>query len=625
LASSPGGYMSATSAPFRQTYFPPAAMRVERRSDGSMIVTPVAELEPFVANIPAELAAWAQRTPERTYLAQRPAPFAPWIEHSYAQTKHDADAVAQWLLHRGIDRKRSLLILSGNSIAHAVMKYGAMTARVPVCPVSVNYALMGGDFGRLKHVIEVVRPAIVFAEQAALYRTALESVDLQDAVIVTDDPTALHRPAVALSEVLATPVTNAVLKSINAIEPDEPTVYMMTSGSTSLPKAVIQTQRMIASNLAQGRQVLSRTAGWREVMLDWLPWNHVSGAFTKMGVLTSGGTLYIDGGRPMPGKFEESIANLKELAPPFYVNVPVGYAMLADALERDAHLRERFFGGVRLALYGGAGLPQALYDRFQELAVRTVGERIFFTTGYGATETSSGCMAIYFPTEQVGIGLPMPGLELKLVPTQSRYEIRLRGPMITPGYLGSSGREIFDEEGYYRTGDTATFHDEANIGSGLRFAGRLAEDFKLATGTWVSAGTLRAELLEACAPLISDALICGENLSYVAALAWLNETAARALAANGPQSAASDLANSSAIKEFLARRLTEFNQGRGSSAQVRRLKLLIEPPRVDAHEVSDKGTINQRVALQRRAADVEQVYAEPPSIDVIVPAAAARE
>jgi feruloyl-CoA synthase len=611
--------MNATSAPFRQTYFPPATMRVERRLDGSMIVTPLAELQAFVANIPAELASWAQRTPERTYLAQRPVAFAPWVEHSYAQTKRDADAVAQWLLNQGIDRQRAVLILSGNSIAHAAVKYGAMTARIPVCPVSVNYALMGRDFGRLKHVVKVVQPAVVFAEQAALYRTALETVDFQDALVITDNPSALSRPAMAMSDVLATTVTDAVAKSIETIQPDEPSIYMMTSGSASLPKAVIQTQRMIAANLAQGRQVLGRTAGWQEVMLDWLPWNHVSGAFTKMGVLTSGGTLYIDGGRPMPGKFEESIANLKELTPSFYVNVPVGYAMLADALERDTQLRERFFGGVRLALYGGAGLPQALYDRFQELAVRTVGERIFFTTGYGATETSSGCMAIYFPTEQVGIGLPMPGLELKLVPTQSRYEIRLRGPMITPGYLGSTSREIFDEEGFYRSGDTATFHDETNIHRGLKFAGRLAEDFKLATGTWVSAGTLRAELLEACTPVLSDALICGENRSYVAVLAWLSDAGARSIAASEPQSTASDLAANSAVRMLLAQRLATLNAGRGSSARVLRLKLLAEPPRVDAHEVSGKGTINQRVALERRAHDVEHVYAEPPPADLVLP------
>jgi feruloyl-CoA synthase len=463
---------------------------------------------------------------------------------------------------------------------------------------------MPGDFGRLRHVVGLVQPAVVFAEQAGLFRRALETVDFGDAVIVTDDPDRLSRPAVAYADVVATRVTPDVSRSIDSIDPDEPTLYMLTSGSTSLPKAVIQTQRMITSNIAQGRQVMGQTAGWDDVMLDWLPWNHVSGAYTKMGTLVSGGTLYVDGGRPMPGQFEESLRNLKEIAPKFYVNVPFGYAMLVDALDRDAELRQRFFGNVRLALYGGAGLPQALYDRLQQLAIDTIGERIFFTTGYGATETSSGCMAIYFPTEAVGIGLPMPGLTLKLVPTGPRYEVRLRGPMITPGYLANpeANRGIFDDEGFYRTGDTAQFHDPDDIHKGLRFAGRLAEDFKLANGTWVSAGRLRAEFIEAFAPLISDVLVCGENLPHVAMLAWPKEPPSIALVAE------------------LATRLEAFNRGRGSSERVERVLLLADPPSVDQHEVSDKGTINQRVTLARRAADVARVYATPPEPEVILPA-----
>ena len=600
--------MSIASAPFKETWFPSAQMRVERRADGSIEVTPVAELEPFNPSIPAELAHWARQQPNKAYLAQRARRGGPWIEQTYAAMKREADAVAQWLLDRRIEAGRSVLILSGNSIAHATMKFGAMTARVPVCPTSVNYSLMGGDFGRLRHVIGLVRPAVVFAEQASLFRKVLDTVDFGDAIVVTDEPSVLQRLAATIRSVLATPVTDAVKRSIEALDPDAPSAYMLTSGSTSLPKAVIHTQRMITANLAQGRQVLGRTAGWREVMLDWLPWNHVSGAFTKMGVLTSGGTLYIDGGRPIPGQFDESIENLREIAPAFYVNVPLGYAILADELERDATLRQRFFGNLRLALYGGAGLPQALYDRIQGMSVETTGKRIFFTTGYGATETASGCMAIYFPTEQVGIGLPMPGLTLKLVPTGARYEVRLRGPMITPGYLSNpeANRDIFDEEGFYRTGDTAQFHDPRDIGKGLKFAGRLAEDFKLASGTWVSAGRLRAQLLEACAPLLSELLVCGEMRAYVALLAWPS--------ALGRQAGAS-------LAQELAERLASFNSGRGATERVERLRLLDQAPSVDAHEVSDKGTINQRVALARRAADVERLYAEPPDRSAILSAA----
>ena len=596
--------MNPANAPFRATYFPSAEMRVERRADGTLIVEPVAELEPFVPNLPAQLAEWVARDPDRPCIAQRAHRGGPWIRKSFGEFKRDADAVTQWLLDRRPAAGRSLLILSGNSIAHAAVKFGGMAAGVPVCPVSANYSLMPGDFGRLRHVVSLVRPAIVFAEQTENFRRALETVDFGDAVIVTTNPSALARPALALSEVLATPVTPAVQLAIARLDPDAHSVYMLTSGSTSMPKAVIQTQRMLTTNVAQARQVLARTAGWSETMLDWLPWSHVSGACNQFATLCSGGVFYIDGGRPLPGLFEESLENIREIPQSFHINVPFGYAMLADALEQDAELREKFFRNLRLALYGGAGLPQALYERFQRLAVDTVGERIFFTTGYGATETTSGCMSIYFPTEEVGIGLPMPGMTLKLVPNGPRFEVRVRGQIVTPGYLSNPevNRGIFDEDGFYRTGDTAQFHDPDDIRKGLKFAGRLAEDFKLGTGTWVAAGRLRADFLETFAPLIADIVVCGENLSSVAVLAWPKAPPTAALA------------------DELARRLHVFNQGRGKSERVERMLLLKEPPSADQHEVSDKGTINQRVALSRRAADVERLYAAAPDPAVIVPA-----
>jgi len=596
--------MSAGRPPFRATFFPSSEMRVERRADGTLVVDPVSELPPFVPNLPAQLAERAGLHPDRVCLAERAGPGGSWLRRSYAGVKRDADAVAQWLIERRVPAGRSLLILSGNSIAHVAVKFGAFAAGVPVCPVSANYALMPGDFGRLQHVVGLVRPAVVFAEHTERFRRALETVDFGDAVVVTADPGALARTATAYRSVLETPVTDAVSRAIASLDPDAHAAYMPTSRSTSVPKAVIQTQRMIAANVAQARHVLSQTAGWDEVMLDWLPWSHVSGACNQFATLCSGGSFYIDGGRPVPGLFEESLRNIREIPQSFHINVPVGYAMLVEALERDADLRQRFFAGLRLALYGGAGLPQALYDRFQALAVDTVGERIFFTTGYGATETTSGCMSIYFPTEAVGIGLPMPGMTLKLVPAGPRYEVRVRGQIVTPGYLSNpqANENLLDEEGYYRTGDTAQFHDPDDIQKGLKFAGRLAEDFKLATGTWVAAGRLRAELVEALAPLVADALICGENAPYVSVLAW-------------PRSPAD-----AGTRAALAERLASFNRGRGRSERVERLLLLEAPPRADRHEVSDKGTINQRVAIERRAADVARLYASAPGPEVILPA-----
>ena len=503
---------------------------------------------------------------------------------------------------------------------HAVFKYGAMSARVPVCPVSVNYSLMGGDYGRLKHVLQLVRPAVVFAEHTQQFKAVLDGVDFGDALIVTENPSALARPAIAMNEILEHHPGPQVDASIAALDPDAASVYMLTSGSTSLPKAVIQTQRMITANLAQGCQVLGETAGWGDVMLDWLPWNHVSGAFTKMGVLTSGGTLYIDGGRPLPGKFETTIRNLKQVPVSFFTNVPAGYAMLAEAMESDDTLRQAFFKKLRLALYGGAGLSQALYDRLQQLAVDTIGERVFFTTGYGATETTSGCMSIYFHTEEVGIGLPMPGLTIKLTPVDdSRHEIRFKGQMVMSGYLGESVAGIFDEEGFFKIGDCVEFLSPGDVSRGLKFAGRLAEEFKLDNGTWVSGSALRAAVVQACSPFVSDALICGLNRDYVAVLAWLNCSAAeRALGRPLPDSGR-DLATDAEIREQITRALRDHNRKHpGTSTRLRRFAFLLEPPSIDGHELSDKGTVNQAVALRRRAADVERLYSANPDAFVVV-------
>jgi len=612
------------TAPFREVAFPSARMAVEERTDGTLVVAPGTTLEPYVPNLLLELERQAAERPEQPYLMEREGGDGEWMAQTYQETRRDAHAVAQWLLDNGVGPDRSLLILSGNSIRHAVFKYGAMAVGVPVCPVSVNYALMGGvggDYGRLKHVLELVRPAVVFAEQTSLYKAALEAVDFGDAIVVTEEPELLERSAVAITEVLALRAGPEVKAAIEGLDPDAPAVYMLTSGSTSLPKAVVQTQRMLGANLAQAKQVLGETAGWKDVMLDWLPWNHVSGTSSKFGVMIAGGTLYIDGGRPLPGQFDLTIRNLKDVPVSFFTNVPAGYAMLADALERDDELRETFFSKLRLALYGGAGLPQALYDRLQALAVRTTGKRVFFTTGYGATETTSGCMAIYFDTEEVGIGLPMPGLTIKLVPQDERYEIRMKGPMITPGYLHmpEKNAEIFDEEGYFRIGDAAQFNEPGDIERGLRFAGRLAEEFKLANGTWVSAGNLRAAVVHACSPLLSDLLVCGLNRDYVAVLAWPNRAGVEQVLGAEPPASARGLAAEPAVRERIVQALDAHNRASpGSSTRIRRFAFLDEPPSIDGHELSDKGTVNQSVALRRRAADVERLYAASPGEDVIV-------
>lgn len=602
--------------PFRDVDFPPVDLVIDRRPDGTITMVPREPLNIGVPSVPEGLARQAGRRPDKIAVAERPTPGAPWRTVTFAELKAQADGLAQWLIDQKIPDGRPVLIVSGNSIAHAVTRYAAMAAGVPVCPVSANYALLGkeGGFDRLRYVVEMVNPAVILAESAA-YAPAVKAVAPEGVAVITREPNAFGESAFDFDQLVQTPVTDAVARSIEKIDPDATTAYMLTSGSTGRPKAVIHTQRMIIANLHQGWQTLGRAAGWDDVLLEWLPWSHVSGAFSSMAAGIFGGSFYIDGGKPLGPLFGETVRNLREIALPYFTNVPAGYAMLADALEDDAELRRTFFSKLRLMLYGGAGLPQALYDRIQDLAVAETGRRVFFTTGYGATETTSGSMSIYYMTEKVGIGLPMPGLTVKLVPDGDRYEIRMKGDMVTPGYLNQPelNAKILDEEGFYRIGDTVRFDDPNDPNKGLVFAGRLAEQFKLSTGTWVSGGALRAKVVQALSPVVADAIVCGENRDSVGILAWANPKGAE-----GVTGKAGFDPNDPALLAWVDERLAAHNrEASGSSERIRRFAFLTEPPNAEAHEVSDKGTINQSMAKQRRAADIERLYADTPGAGVV--------
>jgi feruloyl-CoA synthase len=596
------------SVPFRQTDFLPVDLAVERRGDGAIVLRSRIPLQEFEPCLPRVLAAQAARLGNKPYLVQRQGPQRTWTPHSYADTKRDTDAIAQWLLNRGIARDRPILLLSGNSIAHALVKFGGMAVGVPACPVSANYGLMDANFTRLRHVVQLTRPGVIFVENAKPFARALEQVDIGDAVVLTATPEDAPRGAESLASVLATPVTRAVAERIAALRGEEHAAYMLTSGSTGPPKAVVQTYANIAANIAQALQTIGAAAGWHGTTMDWLPWNHVSGAFGKMLTLVAGGTLYIDEGKPVPGPlWQESLRNLREVPGSYYVNVPLGYQLLVEALEADEDLRRTFFRDLRVLLYGGAGLPQPIYERLQRLAVETIGKRLMLISAYGSTETTSGCLAIHFETDKVGLGVPMPGISVKLVPVDTRYEVRIAGPVVTPCYLRDPQRtaESRDEEGYYRMGDLAVFHDAERPEQGLAFAGRLAEEFKLGSGTWVSGGQLRAELLRRLAPLVDELVLCGEGQTTVGVLAW-------------PNRAALESAGVAGLHSTIRERLVAHNAANpGASTSVRRLLLLKEPPNAGAHELSDKGTVNRSAVLMRRAADVERLYAEPAGADVL--------
>lgn len=585
-------------APFRPVRFGDVGLEVETRRDGTLILSARAPLVAHDSNLLRVFWTRGDSTPHRTWIARRGGQNRYWQPLSYAQGRADVSAVAAWLVRQEIASGRCVLILSENSVAHAAWMFGAMAAGVPVCSVSVNYSLLSTDFERLRHIVDLVKPAVIFAEQGAPFARALAAVCPVDTIIVSDQSQALPGAVVALADIMAHPDVEGVGGRVQTLDPTAPARYLLTSGSTGLPKAVIHTQAMMTANTASGSQAMGDAFAWDGACLDWLPWSHIAGSSLLTNITAMGGSLFIDDGRPTPEKFGETLRNLKDVKPCFYGTMPSGYAMLADALEADVDLRQAYFSELRCMLFGGAGLPQPLHDRLQDLAIRTIGQRIQFVSGYGSTETGSAISYTWWETRKVGIGLPVPGASLKLVPANGAYEVRVKAASVTPGYFGDPARtaQAFDEDGLLRMEDRADFHDQANPSEGLVFAGRSAEQFKLANGTFVAAGRLRDLVLKACPGLFRDVVVCGEGQTELAVLAWLDpEVAAR----HDPVS----------IRTLVRTGLLRHNQNNtGQSSRLQRLLILTEPPSSEHNEVSDKGSINRSAVLRRRADDLARLY-----------------
>ena len=608
--------------PFRKMNWLARDIDVERRADGVIVLKSRFALQPYAPHIPASLTRWARERPDHTWLAQRGGPDRQWRRLSYAEAKQSVDALTQGLLDLDLAPGRVVAILSGNSIAHALMTQAAMQARLPVAPISPAYSLMSQDHVKLKYLFGLIRPAVVLVQDATMFRKALQALDLQGVTVVHVDQPADGIPSLAFADLAATPVTPAVAASVAQITPDTVGKLLFTSGSTGMPKAVINTQKMMCANVAMGSQVRRYPDGHLPVYLDWMPWNHTMGGNALFNaVLGDGGTLYIDDGRPTPGLFDETLRNLREISPTYYANVPAGYAALASAMERDDELCRRFFKNLTLMAYGGARLPDDLYERMQALAVRAIGERIVFYTGWGSTETAPTSTGTYWDTERVGlIGLPFPGVELKMVPSGTKYELRLRGINVTPGYYGQPEltRAAFDEEGFYRIGDAGSFVDPADPTQGLVFAGRVAEEFKLTTGTFVHVGELRTSAIAAASPVLLDALVTGQDRPFVGLLAWPNLQACRQLI-DEPEADFDRVVAHPAVLACVRQGLAAHNAASGgaSSLRIARALLMTEPPSIDGNELTDKGYINQRAGLERRAALVERLYAEQPDPAVL--------
>ena len=610
------------AAPYRAVRLGPRDYLIDRRPDGTIHMRSPHPLGPYPAKMTERLHYWAEKAPDRTFLAQRDER-GEWRKLTYGEALRAARAIGEYLLRHNLSPEHPVAILSGNDIEHALLGLGAMYVGVPFVPISPAYSLISGDFGKLKHIFDLLTPGLVFAADGHLFHRAIETVVPPGMeVIVTRNP--LSKPATKLfSELTATPPSAAVDAAHDRVGPDTIVKFLFTSGSTGLPKGVINTQRMWCSNQ---KMLLSQLAYFEDeppVILDWSPWHHTASGNHNFGfILYNGGTNYIDEGKPLPGAIETTVRNLREVPCTWYFTVPKGYEALLPFFRSDAELRKTFFSRLKVLWFAGAALSQSIFEEMQELAEQTIGERVMFLTGLGATETSPMAIArMWMSKDSTNMGLPVPGVELKLVPNEGKLEARVKGPNITPGYWRQPEltAKAFDEEGYYKLGDALKFEDPNDPGEGLLFDGRVAEDFKLDTGTWVSVGPLRASFLAHFEPYIRDVVIAGADKPEIAALIFPAIDACRQLAPDLPTDASPEalLADPRVIAEFRARLNSFAKKSTGSSNRVCRAVLLAEPPSLDAGEMTDKGSINQRAVLARRAALVEELYAKEPSPRVI--------
>lgn len=609
--------------------FAPPRMTVTRRDDGALLLRspePLAEPTPRITDWLVE---WAARTPERVFLAAKGADGG-WRRVRYGQALTAVRARAQALLDHGLGPERPLMILSDNSIEHALLALAAMHVGVPACPVSPAYALMSEDHGKLIAIAAALTPGLVFAEQGALFAGALASLArevpaLASVPVVTGDGEGAPG-AIALHTLTTTEPGPAVEATYAAVTPDTVAKVLFTSGSTGTPKGVLNTHRMLTSNQQMIRQVWPFVTRTPPEPVDWLPWNHTFGGNHNFNmVLANGGTLYIDSGKPAPNRIQPTIDMLREISPTVYFNVPRGFDILLDYLERDTGLRDNLFARLQLIFYAGAALPQTLWDRLEALSLAARGELVPLVSAWGSTETSPLVTSVHFPIPRAGvIGLPVPGTELKLLPSGDKLEMRVRGPNVTPGYWRDPDRtrSAFDDEGFYCIGDAGRFADPDHPEKGLVFDGRVAENFKLTTGTWVDVGTLRVEAISALAPVAQDCVITGHDQAEVGLLIFVNPVGVRSLLPAGPGdlSLAEQLAQPT-VRTHVAQRLAAFNAGDhlSSSRRLTRALLLATPPDIDKGEITDKGYINQRAVLAHRAALVEALYTDDPA--VIYPAA----
>ncbi len=579
------------------------------------------KLESYAANICSYLVDWAEQAPERTFLAERSVT-GDWRAVTYGEALASVRALAQALLAHGVSEDRPVMILSDNSVESGLLQLAAMFTGLPVSPVSPAYSLMSRDFGKLKHVFDLVRPKLVFTSNGELFSDALAALDLNGVTLVVKQGAPAGIDATQINELLATKPTSAVDTAFSRVGPETVAKILFTSGSTGMPKGVINTQQMMCSNQQAITQIWPFITRRPPVLVDWLPWNHTFGGNHNFNlILRNGGTLYIDAGKPAPGMFQATIDNLHEVAPTIYFNVPRGFQMLAPYLEQDAEFRDHFFSNLDTIFYAAAALPQDLWERFENLSMSALGKKIAMTSAWGLTESAPLSTGVHFPIARAGvIGLPVPGTELKMLPSAGKLELRLRGPNITPGYFRRDDltREAFDEDGFYRTGDAGKFADPDDPSKGILFDGRVAEDFKLLTGSWVSTGMVRVAAISACTELIQDAVVTGHDRDDVGLLIIPNVAGIARIAGLNTEAPLPDLLAHKKVRQTLRDDLAAYNsRNPASSTRIARVLLLTEALDTDAGEITDKGYVNQRAVLERRHTLVEQLYSNDAEVILI--------
>ena len=606
-----------SSPQFRPLRFGVTRVTLQDGAPGTHYLKADQELQAFPDRLTDRLQHWAQHKPDQSLFARRvklaDGSLGDWRHVTYAQAWRTARNIAQGLINRGLNAERPVVILSENSLEHALLALGCMVAGVPFVPTSPPYSLISQDYDKLKHVLRTVTPGMVFASDAR-YAKAIAATVSSDMEIVMHEGGIEGQQVTSFEALCQTPATSQVDAAIAATGPDTIVKFLFTSGSTKMPKAVINTQRLWCANQQQMMQSMPVLAESPLVLVDWLPWNHTFGGNHNFGmVVFHGGTMYIDDGKPTPALMHETLRNLREIAPTVYFNVPTGFEAIALAMKTDDLLRKTLLSRVQMFFYAGAALAQPIWDSLYESQEREIGERIVMGTGLGMTESGPFGIFVTNPNVSAGdLGVPTPGLELKLVDMGGKTEVRYRGPNITPGYWRNDEetKGAFDDEGFFCTGDAVKWIDETDVHLGLKFDGRIAEDFKLATGTFVSVGPLRGKIIAAGAPYVQDVVLTGINLKEVGAMVFPTP-AVRALSGLAPDTPLADVLSSQLVLAHFQNLINELSKtATGSANRIARMCLLSEPPTIDKGEITDKGSINQRSVLTHRADTVAALHEE---------------